>query len=733
MHSSCELVAFLSEKLNFHGAKECPPCAGFFIPESIHIMPIHQRPASLAPQRRTTTVRLQRDTSPAAELVNTATRTCSLAFSSESPVDMWYGTEILSHAPGAMRTGVRQQTMPLLFNHVANDLLGIVDAVSIDADRLGRAEVRFGRDARGDWAMGQVDDGVLVNVSFMYRVFKWLEDTEAQTLTAIDWEPYEVSLVTVPADPSVGVGRAADTVTENAVQIARSAGTSPASATPRAPGVTPAPGASTDPEDLDMKFRFKKHRLQNALETATGTGGTGTTLPADVIENGASADQARSHQQRGAEFERARIAEIEALAKKYDLAADVRSAMIQRGATIEQARMTAADTVLERAKRSSAPAADFGDTHNPDLSKSDKARYSMIRAINAALNGKWDKAGFELECNNEIAKRLGRGPQNERGFFIPTNIPFAQRATYSVGTAGSGTTGGTMVGTELLAGSFIEVLRNKARVMQLGATMISGLVGNVDIPRQTGQSSTFWTGEGSNTSESEATFDKISLSMKTIGTFSQITRNMLMQSTPDIDMIVRADLLASIALGVDLAAISGLGSGSQPMGIVNTAGIGSVIGGVNGAPISIDNYIDLETQLFSSNAPEESLAYLGNAKTIGSTKKLKSTTGQYLWTNAPGGQRSATPGEINGYPMARSNQARGNLSKGTSAGVCSELIFGAWTELLMGEWGVIEIVPNPYDAAAFKNGGVLLRVLQSLDIAVRHPASFAVMSDALTP
>lgn len=698
-------------------------------------MPIQHRPATLAPQRRTATLRLQRGLDPTAELVNLAARTCSLAFSSETPVDMWYGTEILSHAPGAMRTGVRQQTMPVLFNHDMDDLLGVVDAVSVDADRLGRADIRFGKDARGDWAMGQVDDGVLVNVSFMYRVFKWLEDTETETLTAIDWEPYEVSLVTVPADPSVGVGRSADTASENGVQITRSAAaTTPAGAATRAPGVPSAPGAlspSPTSQDQDMNARFRNHRLQNAVDEATGGAG-GTTLLASTIENG-TPEQVRAQQQRGAETERSRIAEIEALAKKYDLGTDVRTAMIQRGATVEQARMTAADTVLERAKRSNAPAADFGDTHNPDLSKSDKARYSMIRAVNAALNGKWDKAGFELECNNEIAKRLGRGPQNERGFFIPTNIPFAQRATYTVGTSGSGTSGGTMVATDLLAGSFIEVLRNKARVMQLGATMISGLVGNVDIPRQTGQSSTFWTGEGSNTTESEATFDKVSLSMKTIGTFSQITRNMLMQSTPDIDMIARADLLAAIALGVDLAAISGLGSGNQPLGIVNTAGIGSVVGGVNGAAISIDNFIDLETQLTSSNAPEESLAYLGNARTIGSTKKLKSTTGQYLWTNAPGGQRSATPGEINGYPMARSNQARSNLSKGSSTGVCSELVFGAWSELLMGEWGVIEVVPNPYDAAVFKNGGVLLRVLQSLDIAVRHAASFAVMSDVLTP
>ena len=129
---------------------------------------------------------------------------------------------------------------------------------------------------------------------------------------------------------------------------------------------------------------------------------------------------------------------------------------------------------------------------------------------------------------------------------------------------------------------------------------------------------------------------------------------------------------------------------------------------------------------------EDNLAYLTNAKVVGALKKLKSTTGQYLWTNSPLGQRSGTPGEINGYSVARTNQARSNLTKGSASGVASEVYFGNWSELLIGEWGVLEIVPNPYDSTAFKQGGILLRAMQSIDVQVRHAASFAVMSDALT-
>jgi HK97 family phage major capsid protein/HK97 family phage prohead protease len=691
-------------------------------------MTTKQRPTQLAPQRRTLSMRLAATGDDQTAALNAETRTVDLVFASETPVDMWFGTEILSMAPGAMRTGVRQETLPLLFNHDMDDLLGVVQSIAIGADKVARATVRFGKDERGEWAMQQVADGVLVNVSFAYRVFKWEDDVENDTLTALDWEPYEISLVTVPADPTVGVGRSADACTNDVVITKRS--TAAPAAAPASPTQSTQPGdgaasRSTTKEDPAMRFRTQPHRLQEQAESTTSaSGGGGTTTTAAPA--GQTDAQARLQ---GAEAERARMTEIHAICKRYDIPADVRDGMIQRGATIEQARLTAADLVMERSKAK--PAADFGGDSNPDMTEKEKARYSMIRAVNAAISGNWKDAGFELECSNEVMKRAARQQSHERSFFIPTNIPFA-RAAYTVGTPGSGTTGGTMVATNLLAGSFIEVLRNQSRVMQLGARMLSGLVGSVDIPRQTGQSSAFWTAEGVNTTESEATFDKVSLAMKTIGTYSQITRNMLMQSTPDIDMIARADLIAVLALGIDLAALSGAGSGGVPLGIANTAGIGSVVGGTNGAQVTLDHYIDLETQLTSSNAPEDSLAYLGNAKTVGWTKKLKSTTGQYLWTNNPNGQRSGTPGEINGYTFARSNQARSNLTKGTASGICSELFFGAWSELLIGEWGVLEIVPNPYDASAFKNGGVLLRALQSVDVAVRHAASFAVMSDALT-
>lgn len=629
-------------------------------------------------------------------------RTLNLSFSSEFPVERWYGDEILSHAPGAADLSRLNDGAPLLFNHNPDDVLGVVESASIDtAARKGYATVRFANNARGNEVMQMVQDGILRNVSFMYFVDTFVDLGNDQYI-ATGWQPAEISIVSIPADPTVGVGRAAEG--ERAVRILRVAelgatpATDPASVSP----TTPAPAARTTEGVIVMP--------DNINPAGTTSAAASTAQVVDI--SAARADAAAQ--------ERARIAEIEAMCASHKISPELRGEMISKGVTVPEARGIVLAELGKRGEQQALTA----NGAAPDLTDKEKGRYSMIRAINAAITGNWKGAGFEAEISNDIAKRMGRGTT---GFFMPTNLPFAQRA-YNTGTASAG---GNLVATDLLAGSFIEILRNKARVMSLGATILSGLVGKVDIPRRNGATTTYWVGEATDLTESEGTFDKVSLDMKTVGALSVITRNMLMQGTPDIEMLARADMVAQLALAIDLAALSGSGSSAQPTGIANTAGIGSVVGGTNGGAVTIDNLIDLETACTENNAPEDSLAYLCNARTVGALKKLKSTTGEYLWVTTPDAGRTGTPGEINGYTVARSNQARSNLTKGTGTNL-SEIFFGAWSELLIGEWGVLEVQPNPYAAAVEKQGGVQLRVLQSIDIGVRHAASFATMADAIT-
>lgn len=636
------------------------------------------------------------DAGVAVGVVDRETRTVTFSCSSEEPVPMYFGDEILSHAPGACDLSRMNSGGALLFNHDTGDLLGVVVRAWIGSDRRCYVTVRFGRDERGEWAMGQVDDGILTNVSVRYVTHEYTYDVDADIYTSTKWQMLEVSFVTIPADASVGVGRSANQ--ENQV-VVRSKN----------------PAVADNQEGNDMSK--KKYVLREAAEVATSASAP-TVVAVDP-----------------AKVETDRVAEIEAMCREHKIPDEVRNSLVVLKAPIEQARGHVLNIMLARNNGAASLAAGA----NPDLTEKEKSRYSLLRAINASMkqrlgeNTPWKDAGFEREVSVSIAKAAGK---ETAGIFMPTNIPFyaARAADYSYGTGAglSATNGGAnLVATDLMSGNFIELLRNKVRVMQLGAQMLSGLVGNVDIPRQKAAGSTYWVGEAGGLPQSGAQFDKISLSPKHLGLITAITRNMLLQASPDVEMLARADLLATMALGLDAAILYGSGNGYQPLGIANQAGIGSIIGGTNGGVLTIDNLIDMETLVAQNNADEGSMAYLANAKAVGALKKMKSGTGQYLWTNSPQGQRSGTPGEINGYTVARTNQARGNLTKGTGTNL-SEIYFGDWSQVLVGEWGVVEILPNPYAAGIYEQGGLELRVLQTVDVGVRHSQSFAIMSDAIT-
>lgn len=365
------------------------------------------------------------------------------------------------------------------------------------------------------------------------------------------------------------------------------------------------------------------------------------------------------------------------------------------------------------------------------------ARYSFCNLIDGLAKRDFKKCGFEMEVSDETARNEKRETRGPGWACMPSTLPFQvkdapvspmTRAIYQVGTAAQG---GNLVGTELMSSDFIEVLRNRTLIGQLGARFLSGLVGNVDIPRQNAQTNTFWVGESAALTESEATFDKVALRPRTVGSISKIGRTMILQATPAIEQLVREDLVRVNAIAVDAAALYGTGTGAQPAGILNSAGIAAVIGGANGAAATFDMMVQLYAAPLVANAPQSNMAFALNGKTRAYLSTLKSTTGQYLW-NPTQSMAAQAPGSLVGYNYAVSNQLPSNLVKGTSGAVCSAAIFGNWQELLIGEWGVNEIMVNPYDSTGFANGDVVVRSLQTIDVGLRHPASFSAITDLLT-
>lgn len=615
-------------------------------------------------------IQFQRDQKDDAE-----DRTFRISFASDEEVEMWSGTQVLSHAPGAMVVGERQKSMPLLYNHDRDNVIGIVEKLEQDEHR-SYATVRLAKSKDGDEALALIRDKVLVNCSFAYRVINEHYDTKREVYIADKWEPYEISLVTIPADPSVGVFR-----------------------------------------DLNQHLSIQKGVL-NMDKTASKQQPAVKEEPRQIDE--------KALMTKAAAEERVRISTIDTMCRDFHINSETRQKLIDEGTNENAAR---AIVMNELKTRETKPAASsFRAAQNLDigLTEKEKQNYSLVRAVNAYINGNWSKAGFEREVSEALAKSLNR---ESPGFFMPTDIPFASRRDY---IAGSAANGGNLIATDLLVGSFIEALRNEAIVLKLGATFISGLVGNVEIPKQTGVATTKWIPEVGEVPKSNATFDKVALKMKTIAAKSFLSRNLIKQTSFAVENFVRQELIKSIALGIDAAALYGDGKSGNPTGIACQSGIHQLVGGENGAQITFDHLIDMETKVADSNADVSSMAYVANAVTIGALKKIKDDNKNYIWKPITDAVKNKIPGEVNGYPVARSNQVRKNLTKGTSEGICSEIYFGNWADLIIGEWGVVEILPNPYSDTAYDNGGVELRALQSLDIAVRHPESFCVFSDALT-
>lgn len=612
---------------------------------------------------------------------------------SDTPVQRSFGKEILSHAKEALIIGERQKTLPLLFNHDRDKIIGIVEKLEHD-DHRTYATVRFAKTEEGKKARSLVDDKILVNVSIRYEILDFDYErgitSDEDVYTATSWEISEVSLVTIPADPTVGVYRSLSKTTERGIQMDEN---------------ETKDVAQTKPIDQSL---IRAQAAKEAVEMQR-------------------AREAEISQLR--ESERQRVTSIYTLCRQFGIDDAERDEMIRSGSSAADINARVLD-ILKTRSASPAAMASRSLSEEMGLTRKEQQSFSLIRALNACLTGDWNDAGFEREVSRALAKRCGR---ETSGFFMPTDVSFLRAEgdttpppSYVVGTPAYG---GNLVATDLRANSFIELLRNKAMVMKMGAKVISGLQGDVEIPRQTGASTVYWLSENGEPPRSAATTDKVPLKPRTIGALSNISRKMLLQPSMAMEAFVRSELADSLALGIDSAALFGTGTNNQPTGIANVSGINTIVGGTNGANLTFDHLIDMETQVASSNADASNMCYLCNAVTIGYLKKIKNTTGDYIWKSIGDSVKNEFPGEVNGYLVARSNQARADLKKGTAT-KCSEIYFGNWSDLLIGEWGVVEIDVNRY-GEAWKSGGVDVKAMQDIDIAVRHPKSFCVFSDAL--
>lgn len=610
-------------------------------------------------------------------------RTVPVAFSSEEPYERYFGIEILSHDQAHVDMSfLSSGNAPLLKDHWRDEQTGIVESAKIDDDRKGRAIVRFSKSQKGQEEFQDVVDGIRKNISVGYQILEKTlikEEDGLKTYLVTKWKPLEISTVSIPADEKVGIGRGDD-----------------------------------KDKEFDTLILTRTTGGQKMPEQATLKPANTPDFDAEAIRK-AALDEGRKQAEK--EFiereskKNADVREIVAIGERLQLKEQA-LAHIREGKSLDEFKNFVMD---EMEKRNAQPpqqdAAEIG------MSKKDREKYSFIRAIRAVCLGAKDPkfirdAAFEFDCADAARTVQGKEPG---GLIIPHDMlghRYGSQLLTRTLTAGTATDGAELVADNLLAGSFIDVLRNLTIAMSMGAVTMNGLVGDVLIPRKTSGASGGWiSSEGGDASNSEAQFDQVALTPKTAGVYSDLSRQLLMQSTPAAEGLIRDDLAKAMAILIDLAVFYGSGSSGQPTGIANTTGINAPTSFAAAVPTWAE-VVAMESAVAVDNALMGTLGYAIEPAMRGSLKTTEKATNTAVFIM---GEQGNT---LNGYRCAASSQ----ITSG-------DVFFGNFADAIIGFWGGLDLLVDPYTNSL--SGTVRLVAHQSCDVAVRHPVSFAYNNDGV--
>jgi HK97 family phage major capsid protein/HK97 family phage prohead protease len=594
---------------------------------------------------------------------DSSARAISLAISSETPVlrydyrtgEMFY--EVLAHGSDTVDLSRAANGLPLLMGHDQREVVGRAVGITVDPDGVLRAsDTKFSRKQSGRDALMDVEDGILADTSVGYNVGESYTEEKRDgedyaTRTYTRWTPFEVSLVAVPADAAVGVGRSA---------------------------IVPAPVVSIQVADQP------KEPVMSVEPEASAASSRADFIVSAAAAAGASAEMVRD------------------LIASNKTHADVTRELM----AVVEARHKASPSVVI------------------DMTDKEQRQYSVVNAIRSVAEGK--RSGFEFEVSDSIAKQMGR---DTAGFFMPTSIygqnPSAKsdaRSLLSVGNKAN-TKGGE--GVMLEYGGFIDLLRARTVVGSLGAQFLGGLQGDLSFVNQSAAGTFSWGTETANAALSSGSTAVRTMAPKVGQSATSFTRQLLRQASFDVENMVRNDITAIHAIAIDNAAINGLGTSNQPRGIVNTVGIGAVVGGANGAAPTYNFAVDLQREVAIDNALAGSLAYIVHpliAATLMKTQQFASTNGVPVWTG------NILDGQVAGFRAMASTQVQSGLTKGSTSGTIAHWVFGDFSSLLIGEWGAMEMLVDPYTSGP---STIIVRSIQMVDVFLRYPEKFSAMLDAI--
>lgn len=577
-------------------------------------------------------------------------RTAEFSFMSDEPVERDFGIESIDVSKSDM-SFISSGRAPLLLDHDTKAQIGVIEKAEV-VNGKGRAIARFGKSQLANEVFEDVKSGIRQNISVGYLIKEMdkvdSEDEEkspGRDFFRVGVKPLEISMVSVPADTTVGIGRSLN-----------------------------------QQSTITIK--------EKAMEKAN----TDKVTENNVVNK----DQVQK-------TEMARIREISAIAKKHNLQ-DLADSSVREGHSVAEFKGLVLDKIGNSKPLET-------DPNEVGLNSKEQKRYSIINGIRASLTNDWSKAGFEREVSQEIEKRTGK---TARGFFVPGDV-FKRDLTQGTATAGGHVTPDVHRGD-----LFIDALRDNSIVQQAGATVFRGLKGDIKIPRLTGKGTVGFVAENSATSETNQTFDQVTMTERTLGGFVDLSRVLINNSDPSIEQIVRNDMTGQIALKIDEVALEGGGS-NEPTGITQTSGIGDVAIGTNGGAITYNATIDLIKEIAQDNALKGSLGYVVTPEVVyqmRKTPKVASTDSVMIMDNA---------NMLNGYNVYQSSQLPKDLDKGTLSGTAHAMIFGNFQDLLIGYYSGLDVLVDPYTGSSA--GTVRLNFFTGMDVAVRHAESFSAILD----
>lgn len=580
-----------------------------------------------------------------------AERTVEATLSTESPVFRGTYREILRHDESSIDLSRATDGLPLLWSHNPEQQIGVVENIRVYDKKL-RGRLRFSESTLGQEKFRDVQQGILKGISIGYQIESYEEAENDGSyrldITATRWCPFECSCVTVAADTAAGIGRSLE--------------------------MGELKTAPVDLALLDGQFR-----MYNLYNTHIKPIEQLPEIQAAVAELQRMLPLAKNEQD-------------------LDEANDLLLEIIRHAR--EHPDVESVGALLRYTKHEVTPMEKYQPFFNLKTPRGDNPdNFSLCRALamtfdpSAAREG-----GMEFEIMQDAARTRGKSGGDR--YTLPEGALFR-----SVTKGGSG---GNLIGEDHMASAFVPALRERLITGRMGATLLTGLTADIAIPRSTADSSAGWiAGDGSDAvSSSDPTYDRISMSPKTVGCYTTLSRKMLLQGSPASEQLVRDSLAFAVAKALDTAAINGSGSLNQPLGILNQDNVATDT--YTTAP-TFGELVDMEGALMVDDADMAKLGYVTTALLATALKQKPVVTGQngMIWTSTEAGE-----GRVNGYRALVSNLVPTGY-----------VVFGNWSDLLIGLWSGLDFVVDPYTRAAY--GDVIITIYQDCDIAVRHGESFA--------